>query len=46
MRNEVLAKLVCHKVVQMVHAMYETGVEVIFASERPSDAKNDPQFQL
>jgi hypothetical protein len=39
MRNEVLAKRVCHKVVQTVHAMYEPGVEVSFATEEQSVAK-------
>jgi transposase len=33
MRNEVLAKVVCHNVSQLIHLMYELGIDVNFGSE-------------
>jgi len=39
MRNEVLAKLVCHNVVCLIHAMYEMGLDVNFRSEPACDSK-------
>jgi transposase len=38
MRNEVLAKLVCHNIVCLVHAMYELGINVNFGSEPDFDS--------
>lgn len=39
MRNELRAKLVCHNVVQLIHAMYELGLDVNFGSEEALDSK-------
>jgi transposase len=39
MRNEVLAKLVCHNIVCLVHSMYELGIDVNFGSKGESDSK-------
>jgi transposase len=39
MKNEVLAKLVCHNVSQLIHLMYELGTEVNFESEPELDSK-------
>jgi transposase len=39
MKNEVRCKMLCHNLVQLVHAMYELDVAVDFASESQSDAK-------
>jgi hypothetical protein len=39
MRNEVLAKIVCHNIVCLVHSMYELGIDVNFKSKGDSDSK-------
>jgi Transposase DDE domain len=36
MKNEVLAKLVCHNISQLIHLMYELGIEPNFGGE-PAD---------
>lgn len=38
MRNEVMAKLVCHNVCYLIAAMYELGVDPQFWQEQPSVA--------
>lgn len=35
MRNEVLAKIVCHNIVVLIHEMYELGIEPSFWSNTP-----------
>jgi transposase len=39
MRNETLAKLVCHNIVCLVHSMYELGIDMDFGSKGESDSK-------
>ena len=39
MKNEVLAKLVCHNISQLIHLMYELGIDVHFESKPESDSK-------
>jgi transposase len=39
MRNEVLAKLVCHNISQLIHLMYELEIDVNFGSKVESDSK-------
>lgn len=46
MRNEVLAKLVCHNVAQTIHGMYELGIDGNFATEQPSVAKMILKFPM
>jgi transposase len=46
MRNEVLAKLVCHNIVCLVHAMYELGINVNFRSEPEFDSKMILKFPI
>jgi transposase len=44
MKNEVLAKLVCHNISQLIHLMYELGVEANFGSESADDSKTILRF--
>jgi hypothetical protein len=37
MKNEVLAKIVCHNICCLISAMYELGIDPIFYSEKPVD---------
>jgi transposase len=39
MKNEVLAKLVCFNLTRLIQAVYESGLEVRFGSERPADSE-------
>ena len=39
MKNEVLAKLVCHNISQLIHLIYELGIDVNFESEPAHDSK-------
>jgi hypothetical protein len=39
MKNEVLAKLVCHNVSQLIHLSHELGLAVNFGSEPEPDSK-------
>ena len=39
MKNEVLAKLVCHNISQLIHLMYELGIDLNFGSEPALDSK-------
>ncbi len=39
MKNEVMAKLVCHNISQLIHLMYELGIDVNFGSEPAFDSK-------
>jgi len=46
MRNEVLAKLVCHNIVCLVHAMYELGIKANFGSEADFDSNMILKFPI
>ena len=46
MRNEVLAKLVCHNIVCLVHAMYELGIDANFGSEPDFDSNMILKFPI
>jgi transposase len=35
MKNEVLAKIVCHNIVVLISAMFELGIDPIFWTEKP-----------
>jgi transposase len=39
MKNEVLAKIICHNICCLISAMYELGVDPIFWTEKPVDEK-------
>ena len=40
-RNEVLAKLVCHNVVVCIHEMFALGINVKLGCERREEAKEE-----
>jgi hypothetical protein len=44
MKNEVLAKLVCHNVVVCIHEMFALGISVDFGprAKRPDDDGEEP----
>ena len=44
MKNEVLAKLVCHNIVCVIHEMYELGIEpgVLGAGDSGSEGNGTP----
>jgi transposase len=46
MKNEVLAKLICHNICCCIQSAYEFGIEPIFATERESDTKMVLKFHL
>jgi transposase len=46
MKNEVLAKFVCHNIVCCIQSAYEFGVEVIFGTEREIDPKMILKFPI
>jgi hypothetical protein len=39
MKNEVLAKLICHNIFCVIQSAYEFGAEPIFATEQDRDTK-------
>ena len=46
MKNEVLAKLVCHNISQMIHLMYELGIDPNFGGEAAGEAPAVLPFRL
>lgn len=46
MKNEVLAKLICHNICCCIQSAYEFGVEPIFATEREHDTKMILKFHF
>jgi len=46
MRNEVLAKFVCHNVCCVIQSAYEFGIEANFGSERDDDSKLILKFPI
>jgi transposase len=46
MKNEVLAKLVCHNISQLVHLMYELGIDPNFGGEAAGDGPAVLPFRL
>jgi transposase len=46
MKNEVLAKLICHNICCCIQSAYEFGVEPIFATERDHDTKMILKFHF
>lgn len=41
MKNEALAKILCHNIVVLIHEMYELGIEPTFWAE-PTVGQNAP----
>jgi hypothetical protein len=37
-RNEVLAKVLCHNLVVVIHEMHELGIEPVFWQDEPAEA--------
>jgi Transposase DDE domain len=46
MKNEVLAKLVCHNISQLVHLMYELGIDPNFGGETVEDGPAVLPFRM
>jgi transposase/predicted nucleic acid-binding Zn finger protein len=46
MKNEVLAKLVCHNISQLVHLIYELGIDPNFGGETVEDGPTVLPFRL
>jgi hypothetical protein len=39
MKNEVLAKILCHNIACIIHAWYELDIEPVFAAAQPQDSE-------
>lgn len=46
MKNEVICKLVCHNLSQLIHLMYELGLDLNFESKRELDTKYILKFPI
>jgi transposase len=39
MKNEVLAKILCHNITCVIHAWYVLGIEPVFAAAQPQESE-------